>query len=200
MPFEDNFYDTVTEETEREDAVTAGEGGINFTTLRPNEDEGECVSVSLNNNVRNVFIVTTSKKPIESEEDGENEDIFGFDVIPTSELEVNTEYPEITTVGSKEKTTVSITEVNKEETTANVTDTEVSPEMTTIESNSEGLAPEAIIPAADKVECSAKCEDEDYRPLCGDDGVTYSSLCHLQVSLMPLTPCDARVSDGPLPQ
>lgn len=47
MPFEDNFYDTVTEETEREDAVTAGEGGINFTTLRPNEDEGECVSVSL---------------------------------------------------------------------------------------------------------------------------------------------------------
>ena len=131
----------------------------------------------------------------------ENEDIFGFDVTPTSELEVNTEYPEIMTEGTREETTDSaterITEEDKEETTARVTeiDTDVSPEMTTIESISEGLAP-----AADKVECSAKCEDEDYRPLCGDDGVTYSSLCHLQVSLILLTPCDADVSDGPLPQ
>ena len=118
---------------------------------------------------------------------------------PTSELEVNTEYPEIMTEGSREETTDSgterITEEDKEQTTARVTETDKDegPEMTTLESSSEGLA-------AVKVECSAKCEEEDYRPLCGDDEVTYSSLCHLQVSLVPLTSCDAGVSDGPLPQ
>ena len=51
MPFEDNFYDTVTEETEKEDAVTAGEGGIFFLTLRPNEDEGDCVFSFTNLNI-----------------------------------------------------------------------------------------------------------------------------------------------------
>ena len=51
MPFEDNFYDTVTEETEKEDAVTAGEGGIFFPTLRPNEDEGDCVVSFTNLNI-----------------------------------------------------------------------------------------------------------------------------------------------------
>ena len=138
-----------------------------------------------------VFAVTTPKETNEYEEYGygENEDIFGFDITPTSELEVNTEDP-VTTEGSGEETTGSLTERStvgvaegsREETTerVSVTDAEVSSVVTTIETITEGAQPEAIFPA-DKVECSAKCEDEDYRPLCGDDGVTYSSLCHLQV-------------------
>ena len=145
----------------------------------------------LTNRILIVFAVTTRKKTIEYEEYGygENEDIFGFDITPTSELEVNTEYP-VTKEGSGEETTGSLTESSTvgvsegsgEETTerVTVTDAEVSSEVTTIESITEGAKPEAIFPA-DKVECSSKCEDEDYRPLCGDNGVTYSSLCHLQV-------------------
>ena len=105
------------------------------------------------------FLDTTKMKQIKYEE---YEDIFGFDVTPTSELEVNTEL---------------YTERN----------TEVSPDITTEESLTEGLTPEAILPG-DKVECSAKCEDEEYNPLCGDDGVTYSSLCHLQVTLITFIP------------
>ena len=129
-------------------------------------------------------------------------------------MEVNTEYPEIITEGISEETTETerITEGSSEETTeteritegsseeTTETETVVSPELTTIESITEGPEPEILFPA-DKVECTAKCEDEDYRPLCGDDGVTYTSLCHLQVTLVTLeSPGDDDSSDGPLPQ
>ena len=149
-----------------------------------------------------IFIVTTTpKKPEEYDEYEENEDIFGFDVTPTRELEVNTEYTETATEGVSEETTA--TEEITEESTSETTETakEASPELTTMESITEDLEPEALFPAANKVECTAKCEDEDYRPLCGDDGVTYSSLCHLQVTLVTLeSPCNDDISDGPLPQ
>ena len=36
---EGNFYEIVTEESEREETVTAGEGSY-FDTTRPSEDEG----------------------------------------------------------------------------------------------------------------------------------------------------------------
>ena len=148
-----------------------------------------------------IFIVTTPKKQLDYEEYGENEDIFGFDVTPTSELEVNTEYTETTTAGLSEETTETerITEGSSEETTE--TETEASPELTTVESIIEGPEPGESFPSAAKVECTAKCEDEEYRPLCGDDGVTYSSLCHLQVTLVTLeSPGDDVSSDGSLPQ
>ena len=39
MISEGNFYEIVTEESEREETVTAGEGSY-FDTTRPSEDEG----------------------------------------------------------------------------------------------------------------------------------------------------------------
>ena len=117
-------------------------------------------------------------------------------------MEVNTEYTETTTAGPSEETTETerITEGSSEETTE--TETEASPALTTIESITEGPEPGELFPDAAKVECTAKCEDEEYRPLCGDDGVTYSSLCHLQVTQLTLESPgdDDNSSDGPLPQ